>query len=243
MPPSSPVADYLAALGRDLAFDPALSRRVRQEVEDHLREAAITKPNESTIDAENRAIMRFGTPQKIADQYRTISLHMRMKRTGLLVGGAVLVAFGAMEIRVVWYGLTRWDIGDRLKSVGQTVVPIDRYAFLLAIILGTAGSIYIASRRLPAAYGSTSRSQILYAQFLIAGEAAAAAVAVTCEAMLTGWRLAEAHWTTDSLLPMGSLLIEIGIVFAAAVYIRNTFRWTSAIMRHQSSASGSGEAY
>ena len=243
MPLPSPVADYLAELGRDLAFDPALSRRVRQEVEDHLREAAIAEPTESTIDAENRAIMRFGAPQKIADQYRAVSLHMRMKKTGVLVLCAILVAFGAMESRVVWYGLTRWDIGAHLKSVGETIVPIDRYAFLLAIILGIAGSIYIASRPLPVAYGPASRSQILYAQFLIAGAAAATAVAVTCEAILTSWRLAEAHWTANSLLPMGSLIIEIGIVFAALVYIRNTVRRASAIMRHQSSASGSDDAY
>ena len=35
----SPIADYAAALARELAFDVSLSRRVRQEVEDHLWEA------------------------------------------------------------------------------------------------------------------------------------------------------------------------------------------------------------
>jgi hypothetical protein len=37
---SQPVTDYLAVLARELDFDPALSRRVRYEVEDHLWHAA-----------------------------------------------------------------------------------------------------------------------------------------------------------------------------------------------------------
>ena len=114
----SPVADYLHELGRELAFDPALSRRVRQEMEDHLQEAATAEPTEPTINAEKRAIMRFGTPQKIAEQYRIVWLYRRMKRTGLFALCAVLVAFGTMAGRVVWYGRTQWNIGPNLKSVG-----------------------------------------------------------------------------------------------------------------------------
>src|SRR5579859_5549191 len=110
MPQPSPVADYLHELGRELAFDPALSRRVRQEVEDHLQEAVTADP-EPTINAEKRAIVRFGAPQKIAEQYRIVWLYRRMKRTGLFALCAVLVAFGTMESRVVWYGRTRWNIG------------------------------------------------------------------------------------------------------------------------------------
>lgn len=40
MPPPSSVADYLDRLTRALRFDTALAHRVRQEVEDHLLEAA-----------------------------------------------------------------------------------------------------------------------------------------------------------------------------------------------------------
>ena len=130
MPQSSPVADYLNELGRELAFDPALSRRVRQEVEDHLQEAVTAEPAEPTINAEKRAIMRFGAPQKIAEQYRIVWLYRRMKRTGLFALCAVLVAFGTMAGRVVWYGRTQWNIGPNLeKSVGTIIVPIDRCAF------------------------------------------------------------------------------------------------------------------
>jgi hypothetical protein len=231
MPQPSPVADYLDELGRELAFDPALSRRVQQEVEDHLREAATAEPTEPTIDAEKRAIMSFGAPQKMAEQYRAAWLRMRMKRTGFLVLCAVLVAFGTMQSRVVWYGLTHWGTDANLKSVGTIIVPVDRYAFLVAIILGIIGSTIVS---LPSAlsYGPPSRSQ-MHGQLLIAAAAAATALAVTCEAILTSWRLLETHWTANSLLPIGSLIIEIGIVFTAIVYVRNTVRRTSAIIRHQ----------
>jgi hypothetical protein len=238
----STIADYLDELGRELAFDPALSRRVRQEVEDHLREAAAAERTEPIIDAEERAVISFGAPQNIAEQYRAVSLHARMKRTGLLVLCAVLVAFGTMESRVVWYGLTRWDSGANLKSVGRIVVPIDRYAFLVAIILGIVGSI-IVNRPYPLSSRPPSRSQMRHGQLLIVAAAAATALAVTCEALLTSWRLVETHWTANSLLPVGSLIIEIGIVFAVVVYIRNTIRRASAIIRHQAGAPDAGEAY
>src|SRR5262245_4343 len=42
----SPIADYAAALSRELAFDGPLSRRVRDEVEDHLWEAAASEPDQ-----------------------------------------------------------------------------------------------------------------------------------------------------------------------------------------------------
>jgi hypothetical protein len=238
----STIADYLDELRHELAFDPALSRRVRQEVEGHLRESAAAQPTEPTIDAEERAIISFGAPQRIAEQYRAVSLHTRMKRSGLVVLCAVLVAFGTMEGRVVWYGLTRSDTRANLTSVGRIVIPIDRYAFLVAIILGIVGAI-IVNLPYPLSYGPPSRSQMRHGQLLIVAAAAATTLAVTCEVVLTSWRLVETHWTANSLLPVGSLMIEIGIVFAAVVYIRNTVRRFSAIIRHQSDAPDSSEAY
>src|SRR5262249_58129565 len=47
------ISEYLDRLARELEFDPPLSRRVRREVEEHLREAAAADPGP---DAEDRAI-------------------------------------------------------------------------------------------------------------------------------------------------------------------------------------------
>jgi hypothetical protein len=51
------------------------------------------------------------------------------------------------------------------------------------------------------------------------------------------------RWTTSSILPLSSIMVEIGIVFAAVVYILNTIRRASAILRHETDGSGSGEIY
>jgi hypothetical protein len=241
MPPD-PIADYLDALTRELAFDPALSRRVRQEVEDHLREAAAAEATGSAIGAEISAIARFGAPQQIAAPYKTLSLHMRMKRTGLFALGAILAAFVAMESRVIWYRLTQWNVGETLKAASATIIPIDRVAFLLAITLGVAGSIYIITRPIPVASRPASRHQVRRGQALIAMAAAAAVVAVVCETILTTWRLTETAWTLASLLPAATIMLEAAIVCAAVVYIRNTILRASGIMDHEAGGTGSGSA-
>jgi hypothetical protein len=233
MPHPSPVADYLDALRRELAYDAALSRRVQQEVEDHLREAAAAEATVSAIGAETRAVEKFGAPQEMAAQYRTLSLHMRMKRTGLLALGAILAAFVAMESRVIWYRLTQWDAGEGLKAASAAIVPIDRFAFLLAIILGVTGSIYIITRPTPVASRLASRRQVRCGQALVAIAAGAAVVAVVCETILTAWRLTETAWTVASLLPAASIVIEAGIVVAAALYIRNTIHRSSDVWNHE----------
>ena len=239
MAPVSPVADYLCELADALAYDPALSRRVRQEVEDHLREAAIAENAESTIAAESQAIMKFGAPREIAVQYRALSLHMRMRKTGLVVLSAILVAFGAMESRVVLYRLTEWSVGGQLKAISDTILPFDRFAFLSAIVIGLAAAIYILSRPTPAIHRPPCRTQIRWGQLLMAIAIGATALAAACEAILTSWRLATAHWTAVSAFPVASIVLEVSIAFAAIFYIRDTIRRSSAILGNKDGASDS----
>jgi hypothetical protein len=56
------ISEYVDVLAARLSFDRSLSRRVRQEVEDHLREAVAVDPAGSALEAERRAIARFGDP-------------------------------------------------------------------------------------------------------------------------------------------------------------------------------------
>ena len=51
---------YVAALKRDLDFDPALARRMADEVEAHLWDAAEADPAWPSAEAEQRAVERFG---------------------------------------------------------------------------------------------------------------------------------------------------------------------------------------
>ncbi len=51
---------YVAALKRDFDFDPSLARRMADEVEAHLWDAAEADPAWPSADAERRAVERFG---------------------------------------------------------------------------------------------------------------------------------------------------------------------------------------
>jgi len=178
-------------------------------------------PASLPIDAERRAIRRFGPAQEIAAQYRAASLYMRMRKTGALVVFVIAAVFLAMESRILWYAATQWTISPQVRAVSEIVVPIDRYAFMLAIAAGILGWLYVVSRPIPTDYRPTCRDQLRRGQIFAAVAAGSVAVAVTCEVLLTGLRLAETPWSLNSLLPLVSIAAEIGLVGAIAIYIRN----------------------
>ena len=88
MAESGVISSYLERPARELEFDPSLSRRVRREVEDPLREAVAADPTPDRVEAERRAVARFGDPREIAAQFAVVSLARQARRIGV---GAVLV--------------------------------------------------------------------------------------------------------------------------------------------------------
>jgi hypothetical protein len=222
MSPHSPIADYLDVLARELIFDPPLSRRVRREVEDHLREVVAACPTEPALEAERRAIGRFGNPAEIAAQYRAAALYARMKRSSALLIVAAAGVFFAMKARASWYGLMQWEIGRQLKAVNGVVLPIDRYAFMLGTALAIAGWLYIFSRTIPPNYRPSCRDQLRRCQVLMGAAAVAVGVAVAMDAVLTVFRLLEAQWSSAAWLPAGSLAAEMVLTVAIVVHLRNT---------------------
>jgi hypothetical protein len=224
MSPPSPIADYLDALGLELAFDPPLSRRVRREVEDHLREAATTDPTEQTLEAERRAIGRFGNAVEIAAQYRAAALYARMRRSGALLIVAAAGVFFAMKARASWYGLMQWEISRQLKAVSGVALPIDRCSFLLGSVLAIAGWLYIFSRPIPRNYRPSCRDQLRRCQIVMGAATVAMGLAVAMDALLTIFRLVEAQWSSAVWLPAGSLAAEIVLTAVIAVHLRNTAR-------------------
>lgn len=84
---SGPIAAYLDEIDAVLAFDRSLSRRVRDEIESHLFDAA-----ERVGEAD--AVQRFGRPAEIARAYAEAALPDRLKRSCLaaaMLGGATLL--------------------------------------------------------------------------------------------------------------------------------------------------------
>ncbi|BBB13200.1 HAAS signaling domain-containing protein [Sphingopyxis sp. FD7] len=89
-----PIAAYLNELDDVLAFDPSLSRRVRDEIESHLWDTADQV-------GEAAAVQRFGRPADIARAYAEAALPDRLRGTcvaaALLGGGTLLL----MRLRTV----------------------------------------------------------------------------------------------------------------------------------------------
>lgn len=127
---------YVANLRRQLDFDPALAERLASEVEDHLREAVEADPAGPSIEAEHRAVERFGLAREIAGQFAAEAVDRQARRTWLTLLIAVVVTFVAMRLRIM--GLD--------DSAGPALAPlIDRYGFLAALAVSAVG--WLAFRR------------------------------------------------------------------------------------------------
>jgi hypothetical protein len=130
------ISDYLESLVHALNFDRSLSRRVREEVEVHLREAVATDPRCAGPEAERRAISNFGDPQLIAAQFAVVSLAKRTRGVGNAVILVIASVFITMKARVAWFAVMQCAIGDDIRAVSGIVGSIDRYAFWLSVISG-----------------------------------------------------------------------------------------------------------
>ena len=130
------IDDYVAALRRELDFDPALAERLSSEVEDHLRDAAEADLAWPSADAERRAVERFGLGRDIAAELAADAVDRQARRTWITLAATVAVTFVAMRLRVMWL-----DGG----SVSALAPLIDRYAFIAALSVGVVG--WFAFRR------------------------------------------------------------------------------------------------
>jgi hypothetical protein len=126
------IETYLAALRRELDFEPALARRMTEEIEAHLWDAAEADPAWPSPDAERRAVERFGLAREIAAEFATDAVSRQSRRTWIALLATFAVTFIAMRLRVMWLG----EVGDSLSVLAPIV---DRYAFIAALGVGTLG--------------------------------------------------------------------------------------------------------
>src|SRR5690242_15356394 len=97
------IAEYVESLAGKLSFDPFLSRRVRQEVEDHLLEAVEGSAAGDEHAAAALAIASFGDPQTLAAEFaisRLVDKTQKVAVSAIVLVGATLVA---MKARLAWY--------------------------------------------------------------------------------------------------------------------------------------------
>jgi hypothetical protein len=126
------IEQYIASLRRELDFDRAIARRLGDEVEAHLRDAAEADPAWPSADAERRAIERFGLARDIAVQFAKDAVERQVRRTWIALLVTVGVTFVAMRLRVIWLG----EVGDTLSVLAPV---IDRYAFVAALAIAAVG--------------------------------------------------------------------------------------------------------
>jgi hypothetical protein len=220
---SGPVIDYLAVLARDLGFDPALSRRVRCEVEDHLWQAADVRGGRS-VENQLQAILSFGEPRELARGYLAASLLAQIRCAGTAMIFAAAAIYLAMKARVAWYDWMRWELNSDFTVVSAIALQIDHYATLLAIMAALIACAYIVTRRAPARVNTSYRKQLNRCIVLCSASACALSVCVTTEMVLTGVRLSGMQWCAAALIPVLSLVVEIAAVFGFMFSIHTTIR-------------------
>jgi hypothetical protein len=210
MQESGLIAAYAELLAGKLDFNPSLSRRVRQEVQDHLWEAAAAGPTGNECEAVQRAIANFGDPHVIATQFATAWLARQAWKVGvtvILVIGAVLVA---MKARVTWYAVVQWGLSDDVRAVAKSVGLIDACAFWLSVVVGIVACTYPFVRRVPSASLCAAHFiRLRHLLFLSAVSAAALSVSVIGDGVLTALRLVGREFSADFLIPISSMAIEI----------------------------------
>jgi hypothetical protein len=214
------ISDYLNSLEGALGFDRSLSRRVRQEVEDHLWEAVAADPAGDRAEAEQRAIANFGDPHAIAAQFAMVSLAKRTRGAGLAVILVIAGVFIAMKARVAWYAVMQCAVSDDMRVVSGIVGLIDRYAFWLSVIIAIAGWAYINGRRTPAAVHTAYRKQLRRCLFLCTAATGALFVSVISDGVLTVLRLPGTELSAEFVVPIFSMAIEIVCAGVLVLQIR-----------------------
>jgi len=217
------ISEYAESLADKLGFDRLLARRVRQEVEDHLWESVAADPAGDPLEAQRRAIARFGDPQLIAAQLAAASLAERMRKIGVTIVLVIAGIFVAMKMRVAWYELTQWALCENAQEFSETMGIIDRSAFWLAVAGGIAGWAYIARR--PAAPSLPSCQERIRRFLLLCAIATGGLIAaVISDGVLTALRLSGWEWSAYFLIPLLTMAIEIACAALLVFHVREVAR-------------------
>lgn len=225
MPPPDPVADYLNTLTHELRFDPALAQRVRAEVEDHLRQAAAEPAGcPSPIEAQRRAIARFGEPRMIARQYAPGALLDQTRRVGIVVLIVLAGIYAMMKGRLAWYGFTQWSLSPDLPAVVATMFPMARWVFIVALAIAVVGAAYVGTRRPPREFDDAYRRELGRSVALCAIAVVVLLVAVGIDAVIVGLRMVGREPSAAVLIPILSMTVEASLAVVLVHSLRRSMQ-------------------
>jgi hypothetical protein len=220
------IPEYVERIASELEFDPSLSRCVRQEVEDHLRERVAANPTADRLEAERSAIAGFGDPHDIASQFAVVSIARRSRRVGVSAVLAIAAVFVAMEARLTWYALRQRPAAWTATALGEIVGSVDRCAFWLAVVAGIAGCVYVETRRIPPLLTAEYRRQLQLFVRLCSAATIGLIASVVSDGVLTSLRLAGTGWSRASLVPLLSIAVEAAFACLLCQQLRSMRRRT-----------------
>lgn len=189
---------------------------MREEVEDHLREAAAADAAGAAPAAEGRAIARFGDLDAIASQLALQSLVRQGDRVATMTVLMLGAIFVAMRARVEWYGLLRWTLAADRQAIGGVIATLDGHVFRLSLVLGIAAWAYLRSRRAFAVSLPAYHPRLRRFTWLSAAAAGGLAISVLADAALTALRLLGAAPSAGALVPVATMVVEIACAGALA---------------------------
>jgi hypothetical protein len=205
------ISAYAADIADKLDFDPSLSRRVRQEVEDHLWESMSASSTTNGFMTAQAVIARFGDAQTLAAEFATVWLAEQARK---LSSASVLLLLGLlvmMKARLAWYGLAQWTLADEVRAVGLTVGLVDAYAFWVAVGFAVAGWGLMFSHRVAASCKAQCR-RIRCVVYMTSVSTFALMVSVACDVVLTVLRFVGRDFSAQALIPIASVAAESALI-------------------------------
>jgi hypothetical protein len=227
------IFEYLETLSAALSFDQALAQRVRREVEDHLQQAVEADPSNGGIPAQRRVIAEFGDVQTLAAQFAMISVGEQMRKLGIALILVIAGVFVAMKGRVAWYAVAGAGLDHDMTALTRMVGSMDRYSFWLSAIIGAGSFAYVVGRPIPTLVDARCRRQLRCVLVSCFAVIAPLVVSVISDGVLTTIRLVGADLCAWSLVPVGTMVIEIACVgiLAFQLWIMR-LRTVSAVSLH-----------
>lgn len=218
---SSTIPEYLDELSRELRFDTALARRVREEVEGHLWETVALETEADPIQAQQRATERFGHPHDIAEQFTALSLLRSTRRVGAYIILVIAVIFLAMEARVRSYAPVQLHASAHTKFLRGIALRFDHWTFLSSVIIGVIGWAYIATRRASLGHRPAYRGHIRCYMVLSLAAISTLTASVISDGFLTGTRLVATGLSASAWIPLLTMALEIILTTVLIALIRN----------------------
>ena len=227
------IYDYLDSLSAALSFDRSLSQRVRQEIEDHLREAVTADPAGDREEVEQRAVARCGDFRVLAAEFAVIVLAKRSRRLSTGVVLAIAASLGMMRARGVWYTSMQWVISDHMRPIVAVVGPIDVYAFWTSVVIAAVSWAYMGRRISAGLHTDYLICQRRFC-FLCVAATGALVVSVISDGVLTTVRLLTTEASAAFFVPILLVAVEIACAAALIVGIRDLLertRYTASLCK------------